>query len=96
MNIFFLPPLYAIALRFLYLFSYTLGESFLLRTIANCALDRGVKVCLSAPTGNYLPHTLISFPCVDVTWSIVTSSFQSTTLPIKTQSTGVFLMDMFY
>ena len=33
------------------LFSYTLGKSFLLKTIANCALDRGLNVCFSAPTG---------------------------------------------
>ena len=29
----------------------TIGKSFLLKTIANCALDRGLNVSLSAPTG---------------------------------------------
>lgn len=33
-------------------FSCTLGKSFLFRTIANCALGRGLNVCLSAPTEN--------------------------------------------
>ena len=33
------------------LFSCILGKSFLLRTIANRTLDRGLNVCVSAPTG---------------------------------------------
>ena len=31
-------------------FSSTIGKPFLLKTIANCALDCGLNVCLSAPT----------------------------------------------
>ena len=31
--------------------SSTIGKSFLLKIIANCALERGLNVCLSAPTG---------------------------------------------
>ena len=42
---------YMLLYEFLNLFFYTIGKSFLLRTIANCALDHGLNVCLSAPTG---------------------------------------------
>ena len=36
---------------YILVYSRILGKSFLLRTIANRALDRGLNVCVSAPTG---------------------------------------------
>ena len=51
MNVFKQPQIWLFCNCYINLFSCILGKSFLLKTIANCALDRGLDVSLSAPTG---------------------------------------------
>lgn len=41
---------------------YTIGKSFLLKTIASLAMERGLNVCMSAPTGKLASTYAEQFP----------------------------------
>ena len=43
-------------------FNYTIGKSFLLKTIANHALELGLNFCVSAPTGKLASKYAVELP----------------------------------
>ena len=43
-------------------YCYTIGKSFLLKTIASLAMERGLNVCMSAPTGKLVSTYSEQFP----------------------------------
>ena len=60
--LFFLFFRFFIFFCFMYSIGCTIGKSFLLRAIANAAMDLGLNVCISAPTGKLASIYTQQFP----------------------------------